>query len=187
MKSDLYRVVGLYASTVDADHARELLVGEGIAATQIRVLTAATGAGTASKLDSDDVLKDLLRDGAIGTAVGTAAGAGVSVAMAAANLTLFIANPVLGVLSLVGWGAGLGGLVGAAMGAERSKGDVATLVQDALANGQVALVVLAHSEAEAAIARQVVGQLVGPLVDQRTDPAAPPAAGQTRSAMPAAS
>lgn len=105
------------------------MVAQGITPTQIRVLTAgSTGAGSDAKSDSDDVPKDLLRDGAIGTAVGTAAGAGVSIAMAAANLTLFIAIPVLGALYLIGWGASLGGLVGAVVGSERSKGDASTLM-----------------------------------------------------------
>lgn len=88
-----------------------------------------------------------MRDGAIGTAVGTAVGAGVSIALAAAELTLFIASPVLGVLYLLGWGASLGGLVGAVVGSERSNGDVSTLIKDALANGQAVLVVHARSEA----------------------------------------
>ena len=66
MESYLHRVVGLYTSRAEADEARDLVVAQGIAPTQIRVLTAeSTGAG--------------------GTAVGTAAGAGVSIAMAAAK------------------------------------------------------------------------------------------------------
>lgn len=113
--------------------------------------------------DSDDVLKDLLRDGAIGTAVGTAAGAGVSIALAAAQLTLFIASPVLGALYLIGWGASLGGLVGAVVGAERSQGDVSSLIKDALSSGQVVLVVHARTEAETSIAQDVVSQHLGPL------------------------
>lgn len=87
MESHLHRVVGLYASQVEADGARDRILAKGIAPTQIRVLTAmSAGAGVDGNADSDDVLKDLLRDGAIGTAVGTAAGAGVSIALAAANL-----------------------------------------------------------------------------------------------------
>jgi hypothetical protein len=163
MENYLHRVVGLYTSRTEADEARDLIVAQGIPPTQIRVLTAeSTVAGADAKSDSDDVLKDLLRDGAIGTAVGTAAGAGVSIAMAAANLTLFIASPVLGALYLIGWGASLGGLVGAVVGSERSKGDVSTLIKDALANGQAVLVVHARSGAETAQAQQVVSQHLDP-------------------------
>ncbi len=178
MESYLHRVVGLYASTADAEEARDLLVAQGIAPAQIKVLTAAsTGAGTDAKSDSDDVLKDLLRDGAIGTAVGTAAGAGVSIAMAAANLTLFIASPVLGALYLIGWGASLGGLVGAVVGSERSHGDVSTLIKEALANGQVVLVVHARTGSETSQAQQ--------LVSQHADPPAAQLSSAGPSAIPA--
>lgn len=161
----LHRVVGLYPSLDLAHQARDLMVAKGLPSTQIRVLTAGSrgavaAAGADAKSDSDDVLKDLLRDGAIGTAVGTAAGAGVSIALAAANLTLFIASPVLGALYLVGWGASLGGLVGAVVGAERSKGDVSTLIKDALSSGQVVLVAHARTEADTSLAQEVVSQPV---------------------------
>lgn len=78
----------------------------------------------------------------------------------AANLTLFIASPVLGALHLVGWGASLGGLVGAVVGAERSKVDVSTLIKDALFNGRIVLVAHARTEAETGVAQQVVSQPV---------------------------
>jgi hypothetical protein len=159
----LHRVVGLFPSLVEANHARDLILATGMASTQVSVLAAgATGTGGEAKTDSDDVLKDLLRDGAIGTVVGTAAGAGVSIALAAANLTLFIASPVLGALYLVGWGASLGGLMGAMVGSERSKGDVSALIKDALASGQVVLVAHARTEAETSLARQAVSRQVGP-------------------------
>ena len=154
----LHRVVGLYPSRSEADLARNRLVANGMAPEQIKLLASAPAdAGAEAKADSDDVLQDLLRDGAIGTAVGTAAGAGVSIALAAANLTLFIASPVLGALYLIGWGASLGGLVGAVVGAERSTGDVSTLIKDALAHGQVVLAAHARTEAETTLARQVLG------------------------------
>lgn len=167
----LHRVVGLYPSLDLAHQARDLMIDKGLPSTQIRVLTAgslgaAAVASADAKADSDDVLKDLLRDGAIGTAVGTAAGAGVTIALAAANLTLFIASPVLGALYLLGWGASLGGLVGAVVGAERSKGDVSTLIKDALSNGQVVLLAQARTEAETGLAQQVVSQHVDPTEAQ---------------------
>ena len=56
-------------------------------------------------MSDDDVLKEMLREGAIGTAVGTLAGTAGTIALAAANISLFVANPVLGVLAMLGWGA----------------------------------------------------------------------------------
>ena len=70
----------------------------------------------------DGVLQDVLVDGAIGTAVGTGIGALGSVALAATSVTLFIASPLVAPLMLLGWGASIGGLIGAAAGATAGKG-----------------------------------------------------------------
>jgi len=72
--------------------------------------------------NSDDVLKEVLRETAIGTVVGTAAGAVGAVAIAAANLSLFVASPCSPRCN-----ARLGrerrAIVGGAAGAQRNKGD----------------------------------------------------------------
>ena len=159
MDKYLHRVVGLYPSRALGESVRDDMLAHGFAPKQVRLIAPGSGAaGRDAVSDSDDVLKDILRDGAIGTAVGTAAGAGVSIALAAANLTLFIASPVLGALYLLGWGASLGGLVGAVVGAERSKGDVSNLIVDALASGQFVLVVHANTEAQTSQAQQIVAE-----------------------------
>ena len=115
---------------------------------QVKVLTADSIGAVAdanAKPDSDDVLKDLRRDGAIATAVSTAAGAGVPIAPEAANPTLFIASPVVG--------------------AERRKGDVSTMIKDALSNGQVVPEAHARTEAEAGLAQQLVSRHGTPCDD----------------------
>jgi hypothetical protein len=159
MEDYLHRVVGLYPDRASAESARDDLLAQGLAPHQLRLLVpGAAAAGQDAASDSDDVLKDLLRDGAIGTAVGTAVGAGATIALAAANITLFIASPVLGALSMLGWGAGLGGLVGAVVGSERRKGDVPGLIRDALASGQFVLVAHAGTEEQATQARRTIGE-----------------------------
>lgn len=161
MDTYLHRIVGLYPTREEAEAARDDLLRHGLAEGQLRLLApGAVGAGVDDRSDSDDVLKDLLRDGAIGTAVGTAAGAGASIALAAANITLFIASPVVGTLVMLGWGASLGGLVGAVVGAERDKGDVPGLIVDALKAGQFVLVVHADTEIETAAAQARIGASV---------------------------
>jgi hypothetical protein len=157
MGNYLHRVVGLYPSRALGESARDEMLAHGLQPKQVRLIAPGSDAvGSDADPDSDDVLKGILRDGAIGTAVGTAAGAGVSIALAAANLTLFIASPVLGALYLLGWGASLGGLVGAAVGSERSKGDVSSLIVDALASGQFVLVVHAQTEVQTSQAHKVI-------------------------------
>lgn len=177
MEKYLHRVVGFYPSLIEANHARDLIVAKGVAATRIRVLPDGTsGAEADMKADSDDVRKDLLRDGAIGTAVGTVAGGGAAIALASADVGLFLASPMLGALYLVGWTASLGGFLGALVGAQRSKGDVSILIRKALARGQIVLVVHARTESETAVAQQIVGRNVAPTMEDRT-PTTLPAAG----------
>jgi len=157
----LHRVVGLYPTHTAAQTAREELLAHGIAPTQMRLIAPdSPGAGEDAEPDSDEVLNELLRDGAIGTAVGSAAGAGATIALAAANITLFITNPVFGALYLLGWGASLGGLVGAVVGAERHKGDVASLIRDAMACSQFVLVVHAMTETETSQAQRIFGKFM---------------------------
>jgi len=160
MEDYLHRVVGIYPTRAAADAAADELARRGLARNRITVLTPRSPVATVAgegRADSDDVLKEVLREGAIGTAVGTLAGAVGTAAIAAANLTLFVASPVIGPLSMLGWGASLGAIVGGAVGATHSKGDVADLVRDALSSGQAVLVAHAATEEQATFARQIVG------------------------------
>jgi len=116
-----------------------------------------------ARADSDTVRDDVLRDGAIGTAVGTLAGAAGTVAFALVGVSLFVAAPVVGSLAMLGWGASLGGLLGAMAGAQSSKGDVSDLVQDALASGHVVLSVHPGSDAQRQLAEQAIASSMGQL------------------------
>jgi uncharacterized membrane protein len=118
------------------------------------------------KTDSNAGLKDMLVDVAIGTTVGASIGGLVEVA---ANVSLFAASPLLASLVMLGWGASLGGLIGATAGAVTSpvsdagskENWLSALVRDANASGQIVLVVDAQREQEAAIARDVIQASVG--------------------------
>ena len=164
MEKYLHRVLGLYATRVAAESAFEQLVQRGLPPEKVKILgPRRDGEDGETKADSDDVLKEMLREGAIGTAIGTLAGAAGTIALAAANISLFIASPVLGALSMLGWGASLGGIVGAATGAQSSKGDVSDLVKDALASGHVVLVAHAATEEQTTYAREIIGTSIGEL------------------------
>lgn len=98
----LHRIVGIHPPG-SGRVARAQILPLRLAPRQIRRLEDVSAAlGQDSSLDSDDVPKDLLRDGASGPAVGTAAGAGVSIALAVAKLPVLIARSVLGALYLPG-------------------------------------------------------------------------------------
>jgi hypothetical protein len=164
MKNYLHRVVGVYETRVVAEWVLDDIVLQGLAPEQISILEPGSdevGAGGSAgnsdvTADSDDVLREMLRDGAIGTAVGTVAGAVGTVALSIANISLFIASPVVGALSMLGWGASLGAVVGAVAGAQNHKGEVADLVKDALENGHVVLVAHTDNEQQTRIVKQIV-------------------------------
>lgn len=158
MENYLHRVLGFYATRTAAEFASGQLIQRGMRPENVKILEPGSdAAGRGARADSDDVLKEMLREGAIGTAVGTLAGAAGTIALAAANISLFLASPVVGTLAMLGWGATLGGTVGAATGARSSKGDVADLVKDALASGHVVLVAHTTTEDETNYARQIIG------------------------------
>lgn len=166
---DEYRhhVSGFFAQREQADHALATLVERGLQRAQLQVFAA--DPAHARETESNEVLKDVIVDGAIGTAVGTGLGALGTVALAVANVSLFIASPLLAPLTMLGWGASLGGLVGAAAGAsanaQRKEGWLSDLIRDALASGQVVLVAQTRSEAETALAREVIEAAVGKSKD----------------------
>jgi hypothetical protein len=92
------------------------------------------------------------------------------VALVIANVSLFIASPLVAPLAMLGWGASLGGVIGAVVGSEsvdKKDGKFADLVQDAIMNGQVVLVVQTRSEQETAIAQEVIKEAVGDFEDVR--------------------
>jgi len=160
MDKYLHRVLGVYATRAGAESVFTRLIQVGVPAEKVRILEPG-GGGADQEADSDDVLKEMLREGAIGTGVGTLAGAAGSIALAAANISLFIASPVLGTLVMLGWGASLGGIVGAAAGAQSNKGTVSDLIKDALANGHVVLVAHTATEQQTTDAQQIIGESIG--------------------------
>lgn len=165
-----HHVSGFFAHRAEAEGALASLVARGVPRAQIQLFDADSGpAITKPKGDSNEVLTNVLVDGAIGTAVGTGIGALAQLAIVAGSVSLFVASPLVAPLIMLGWGASLGAFVGAAAGAskdiEPKTGWLSDLVRDAVANGQVVLVAQTFSEQQTAIAREVVGDSVGEFKD----------------------
>lgn len=154
-----HRVSAVYPSMAEAEGLRQELIELGFAASAIEVRHAPAEA-PAADTGSDEVLKAVLVDGAIGTAVGTGVGAIGTVALVAANVTLFVASPVLAPLAMLGWFAGLGGVVGAAVGStagtSHKEGRFSDLVADAITAGHAVIVVHTHNEEERDLAKRVI-------------------------------
>ncbi len=183
MPAQPHHVSGFFAHLADAQAAREQLLQRGLPANQLHIFASDTPpAEPVPSQDSQAVLKDVVVDGAVGTALGTGLGALAQVALVAGNVSLFVASPLLAPLAMMGWGAGLGGLLGAAVGATTSsqpndktqEGWLSNLVADAIANGQFVLVARTQNEADTAAAREVIEAAVGGVREVR-DEAPPPA------------
>ncbi len=169
---DEYRhhVSGFFAHREEAEGAVSRLVQRGIPRDQLQLFDADSGPVVAEpKGESNEVLNKVLVDGAIGTAVGTGLGALAQLALVAGSVTLFVASPLVAPLVMLGWGASLGALVGAAAGAntevEHKEGWLADLIHDAVAHGQVVLVAQTRSAEQTIVAREIVGDAVGEFQD----------------------
>lgn len=148
----VHKVSGIYPSRAEAEVVRQILLDSGVAASDIAILheTLVPAAGEpVGEEGSDEVLKDVVVDGVIGTAVGTGVGALGTAMMVAANVTLFVASPVIAPLAMLGWFAGVGGILGAAAGANsRQSGKFSELVSDAIHAGNTVLIANTHNETQ---------------------------------------
>ena len=169
---DQYRhhVSGFFAHRAEAEGALSTLIGRGLGRDQLQLFDADSGPAISEpKGESNEVLTNVLVDGAIGTVVGTGIGALAQLAIVAGGVSLFVASPLVAPLVMLGWGASLGAFVGAAAGANAGIGHkdgwLSDLVHDAIASGQVVLVVQPRTAEETEIAREVIGAAVGEFKD----------------------
>lgn len=169
-----HHVSGFFSNRDAAKIAFSKLLEQGLPRERLQIFeTDSAASAPAPKADSNAVLKDVLVDGTIGTVVGTGLGALAEVALVAANVSLFIASPLLAPLAMLGWGAGIGGLLGATAGATKSaassagtraenkQGWLSELVRAAISSGQIVLVADTRTVQETAIARAVIQASVG--------------------------
>lgn len=157
-----HKVSAIYATRGEAERVRQHLIDGGIAASEVALLQDLPLPTVDDQ--NDEVLKDMLVDGAIGTAVGTGVGAIGTVILWAASVTLFVASPVVAPLAMLGWFASVGGIAGAVAGAAGSEskkgkeGKFSELVMDAIKSGNVVLVVRTHDETDRELAKNIIGK-----------------------------
>jgi hypothetical protein len=168
MDQQSHIVTGIYTSRAEAESVRDRLVGRGLPDGQIDIVENAGIDGNSKMAADNETVKDAVVDGAVGAAVGTVVGGLGHVALVAANVTLFVASPVIAPLAMLGWGAFIGGFVGAAAGVEKpekepeekKEGKLSLLVLDVIRSGHVALIVRTTTVAETTLARAIVGDSI---------------------------
>ena len=103
METYRHHISGFYAVRADAETAQAELIAQGLPRDRVLLFDAdRPTAGLAPREDSNAVLNDVLVDGSIGTAVGAGLGGLTHVALVAANVSLFVASPVLAPLVMLG-------------------------------------------------------------------------------------
>ena len=164
--AETYKISAIYPSREEAEAVRTRLVEAGVDAGAMSVMHDQASARV--ERSSDEVLKDMVVEGAIGTAVGTGVGAIGTVLLWASGATLFLASPVVAPLAMLGWFAGVGGLIGAAAGADtkraerpgtlRKEGKFSELVLDAIKSGNAVLAVRTRDKSEKELAKKIIAQ-----------------------------
>jgi hypothetical protein len=166
MTTYVHYVSGFFSHRAEADDVFEKLITQGIARERVQVYTPAAPTPTHKAAESsNEVLKEVLVDGTIGTVVGTGVGALIQVALIAANVTLFVASPLIAPLVLLGWGASIGGVVGASIGAAENAKPLSALIEDAIASGQIVVVAETRTETETTIAQEIIKGSIGDYKD----------------------
>jgi hypothetical protein len=162
MNSKNHIVSGIYANRAEAEKVRSQLIEWGLPRRQVKIVERARADDSSPGLaDADGVLKEVLVDGAVGTLVGTGLGALGQIALVATNVTLFVASPLVAPLAMLGWGAVLGGIIGAAAGsntgATQHDGKFADLIGYAIRSGHVTLITETLTPTEKTLAAKVIG------------------------------
>jgi hypothetical protein len=161
-----HHVLGFFAHRDEAESALSTLVKRGLPHEQLHIFKSdSVRPAPGVQSDSDTVLKNMLVDGAVGTVVGTGIGALGELALVAANVSLFIASPLIAPLAMLGWGASLGAVIGAttgtSTGSKHKKGRFVELIRDALASGQIVLAAETRTTQQTVIAKEVIENTVG--------------------------
>lgn len=100
MDNHQHHVSGFFARREDAERALSRLVDGGLAREQVLILDTDRAPEPVQPVaGSHQVLMDVLKDGAIGTAVGTGVGVLTQLALVAANVSLFVASPLIAPLA----------------------------------------------------------------------------------------
>lgn len=156
-----HKVAGIYSTRAAAENIRKQLAEQGFQPAQIDLLFSPDPTtDTKIEPEGDDVLSEVVKDGVIGTAVGSGIGALGVAAMAAANISLFLASPLLGPLTIIGWGASVGAIAGASVGTGVKEGHFSDIVKDALNKGHSVLIVHTTTQAQTNIATELISNSV---------------------------
>lgn len=166
MNNYLHFVSGFFAHSKAADDVFKKLIAQGLPKERVQMYSKLTTAPVHESTEgSDQVFKEILVDGTIGTVVGSGVGALTYFALIASNVSLFVASPIIAPLVLLGWGASIGGVVGASIGAAENAKSLSALIEEAIAKGHIVVMAETHTASETTIAQQIIKDSIGDFKD----------------------
>ena len=166
MKNYHHYVSGFFVHPHEAESVASKIIENGLPNNRVHIFNKDSVLPPHTAKDSsDEVLKDVIVDGTIGTIVGGGLGLLGQVALVASNVTLFVASPLLAPLAMLGWGASIGGVIGASVGAAEKAKTLSNMVHDAILAGQVVVVAETVTTEETAIAGKVIKEAIGDYSD----------------------
>lgn len=160
-----HHVSGIFQRRAEALVAYTLLQDKGLPLRRMQIFDSDVNVhATSEQAKSNEVLKNMIIKGTAGAAVGAGVGALAQIALVTANVTLFIASPLVAPLAMVGWGITVGATAGASIGAitlkksatKDKEGWFSDFVLSAIQTGQVVLVVETRSNKETEIASEIM-------------------------------
>ena len=160
-----HHVSGIFQHHEEAMTALRQLKERGLPLKRIQLFeNKTTLARTSAPASSYPVLKNILVMGLAGSLRGLGLGALAQVALTATDSTLISASTIIAPQTMLGWGATLGGMVGAFIGAmqrhrnsyQEKEGWFSNLLNQAIAKGQVVLVVETLNRQETTLAGNVM-------------------------------
>lgn len=167
------QISGFFSHRGQAETAYAQLMMQGITAAQLTLkdtdTTPPATASLAGNHSSNDVLKSVLISGALGVMVGAVAGMVLELSLIAANIHIFITNPLIAPLVLIGWGASLGGLIGAIIAAMKKNQPLPLLIQKSILNSRFVLVAETHTKQQTTAAKLIMETAWGGYKNVRVD------------------
>lgn len=160
-----HHVSGIFQRRAEALVAYTFLQDKGLPLRRMQIISNDVNLyATSLQAKSNEVLKNMIIKGTTGAAFGAGIGAMAQIALVSANITLFIASPLVAPLAMLGWGATVGATVGASIGAiklnqgntKEKEGLFSDIVLSAIQSGQVVLVVETRSNKETELASEIM-------------------------------
>jgi hypothetical protein len=142
-----YKVAAVYPDAAAAEAAVQTLKTSDLSGIRIFLLDSATAEVDLAIEPEPLAARDtVVEETVTGGAAGTAVGAVVTGAAALAAPALFVSAPVVGPLIVLGYGAMIGGTVGAIHGLKLRENVLADVVKDTIKGGYHVIIVHAASE-----------------------------------------